>query len=133
KGGTICVDGNAGDEIGVLMRRGMIAIGGSAGDMLGFHMIAGTVLVFGECGMRPGAGMRRGTLGLFGAKRPRLLPSFGAAATYRPPVVPILMSSLRRTGFRVDESLMSREFELYRGDMLALGQGEILFPCAAAA
>jgi formylmethanofuran dehydrogenase subunit C len=132
-GGLICVDGNAGNEIGLSMRRGLIAVGGSAGDMLGFNMIAGTVLVFGECGIRPGAGMRRGSLGLFGPNPPRLLPSFRYGSTFRPPVIPLMLSALREEGFHVDESLMSAEFDVYRGDMVALGRGEILFRHATAA
>ena len=133
RGGTICVDGNAGNEIGLSMRRGLIAIGGSAGDMLGFNMIAGTVLVFGECGIRPGAGMRRGTLGLFGPNPPRLLPSFRYGSTYRPLVVALMLSALRSEGFRVDESLLTADFDLYHGDLVALGKGEILFRHATAA
>ena len=126
-GGMIFVDGNAGNEIGLSMRRGLIAIGGSAGDMLGFNMIAGTVLVFGECGIRPGAGMRRGTLGLFGPNPPQLLPSFRYASTYRPQVVSIMLCTLRNQGFQVDESLLSSEYDLYHGDLVALGRGEIMF------
>jgi formylmethanofuran dehydrogenase subunit C len=124
-GGTICVDGNAGNEIGLSMRRGLIAIGGSAGDMLGFNMIAGTVLVFGECGIRPGAGMRRGTLGLFGPNPPKLLPSFRYASTYRPQAIPLMLRTIAGVGFRVDESLLTSEYELYHGDLVALGRGEI--------
>ncbi|MDP1796805.1 MAG: formylmethanofuran dehydrogenase subunit C [Planctomycetaceae bacterium] len=126
-GGTILVDGNAGNEIGLSMRRGLIAIGGSAGDVVGFNLIAGTVLVFGECGIRPGAGMRRGTLGLFGPNPPPLLPSFRYATTYRPVVVSLMLSTLRRQGFRIDESLFSSEFDLYHGDFVSLGRGEVIF------
>jgi formylmethanofuran dehydrogenase subunit C len=132
-GGTLLVDGNAGNEIGISMRRGLIAIGGSAGDMLGFNMIAGTILVFGECGIRPGAGMRRGTLGLFGPNPPQLLPSFRYGSTYRPQIVSLMLNTLRNQGFQVDESLFSSEYDLYHGDLVALGRGEILFRHVAAA
>lgn len=126
-GGMIFVDGNAGNEIGAAMRRGLIAIGGSAGDMLGFNMIAGTVLVFGECGIRPGAGMRRGTLGLFGANPPQLLPSFRYASTFRPQIVSVMLRTLVDRKFSIDESLFASEFDLYHGDLVALGRGEVLF------
>lgn len=125
-GGTILVDGNAGNEIGLSMRRGLIAIGGSAGDMLGFNMIAGTVLVFGECGIRPGAGMRRGTLGLFGPNPPQLLPSFRYASTYRPQVIPLMLRTIAGYGFHVDPSLAQSDYDLYHGDLVALGRGEVL-------
>ena len=49
-GGEILIDGNAGNEIGHTMRRGLIAIKGDAGDGVGFNMIAGTILVL----VRPG-------------------------------------------------------------------------------
>lgn len=126
-GGTIIVDGNAGNEIGLTMRRGMVAIGGQAGDMLGFNMIAGTVLVFGECGIRPGAGMRRGTLGLFGPNPPPLLPSFRFAATHRPQIVPVMLRELRSKGLKLDDSLLTSEFDFYQGDLVSVGRGEILF------
>ncbi len=126
-GGTILVDGNAGNEIGLTMRRGMIAVGGNAGDMLGFNMIAGTILVFGECGIRPGAGMRRGTIGLFGPNPPLLLPSFRFGCTYHPQVMPLMLRTLEGKGFAVDASLYSSEFDLYHGDLVSVGRGEILF------
>ncbi len=133
-GGTILVDGNAGNEIGLTMRRGLIAIGGSAGDVLGFNMIAGTVLVFGECGIRVGAGMRRGTLGLFGPNPPPMLPSFRYACTYQPQVLKLILKDLHARGFHLDESLLSSTFDLYHGDLVAIGKGEVLLrhtPAAA--
>lgn len=125
-GGMILVDGNAGNQVGLSMRRGLIAIGGSTGDMPGFNLIAGTILVFGKCGIRPGAGMRRGTLGLFGPNRPALLPSFRYDATIRPQIVPLILRTIRSKGFQVDPSLLTSEFDLYRGDLVALGRGEVL-------
>lgn len=124
-GGTICINGNAGNEVGLAMRRGVIAIGGSAGDMLGFNMIAGSVLVFGQCGIRPGAGMRRGTLGLFGPNPPQLLSSFRYASTYRPQVIPLMLRTIAGFGFPVDQSLAQADYDLYHGDLLALGRGEV--------
>ncbi|HUQ69504.1 MAG TPA: formylmethanofuran dehydrogenase subunit C [Planctomycetaceae bacterium] len=124
--GTIIIDGNAGNETGHTMRRGLIAIGGQAGDMLGFNLIAGTVLVFGECGIRPGAGMRRGTLGLFGPNPPPMLPSFRFSTTCQPQIVPLMLRELRSQGLRLDESLLSAEFDLYHGDLVSLGKGEVL-------
>lgn len=132
-GGTILVDGNAGNEIGLTMRRGVIAIGGSAGDLLGFNMIAGTVAVFGDCGIRPGAGMRRGTLALLGPQPPQLLPSFRFAAVGRPQTTALLLRWLRGKGFHVDESLLHAQFDLYHGDLVSLGRGEVLFRHAVSA
>jgi formylmethanofuran dehydrogenase subunit C len=130
-GGTILIDGDAGNEIGHTMRRGTIAIGGAAGDMLAFNMIAGTVLVFGECGIRPGAGMRRGTLGLFGPNPPMLLPSFRYGSTFQPLALRMVLRSLRNKGFAVDESVAAADLDLYHGDLVALGKGEIFMRHAA--
>lgn len=130
-GGTILINGDAGNEIGHTMRRGLIAIGGAAGDMLGFNIIAGTILVFGECGIRPGAGMRRGTLGLFGPNPPPLLPTFRYGSTFQPLTMRMTLRNLRSKGFTIDESLLAANLDLYHGDLVALGKGEILLRPAA--
>jgi len=124
-GGTILIDGDAGNEVGLRMRRGLIAIGGSAGDMLGFHMLAGTMLVFGSCGLRPGANMRRGTLGLLGSRKTPLLPSFRHGCTIHPPMWPLLLRSLQAKRFAVDEQPMKASCELFHGDLVAGGKGEV--------
>jgi formylmethanofuran dehydrogenase subunit C len=123
-GGTILVDGDGGNEIGLSMRRGTIAIGGAAGDMIGFNMIAGTLLVLGDCGIRAGAGMRRGTICLLGAS-PTLLPSFRYACTTRLQILSLVLKYVRDSGLNIDEALMPAEVELYNGDLVALGKGEI--------
>ena len=130
-GGTILIDGDAGNEIGHTMRSGLIAIGGAAGDMLAFNIIAGTVLVLGQCCIRPGAGMRRGTLGLLGPNPPELLPSFRYGSTFQPLVMRMLLRNLRSKGFTIDDSLLAAYLDLYHGDLVALGKGEILLRHAA--
>lgn len=124
-GGTILVDGLAGNEIGHGMRRGLIAVGG-AEDAVGFSMIAGTILVFGPCGIRPGAGMRRGTIGLFGDERPALLPTFRYGCRLKPGFVAMLLKQLARQSYPAPETLWNAEMDLYHGDFVALGRGEIL-------
>ncbi len=125
-GGTILIGGNVGNEVGLTMRRGLIAVAGSAGDMIGFNMIAGTVLVFGECGIRSGAGMRRGTIGLFGPKPPPLLPSFRFASTLQLPFLRVMLRQIRERGLLIDDGLLTAEFDLYHGDLVAIGRGEVL-------
>lgn len=125
-GGIILVDGNAGNEVGLTMRRGLIAIGGSVGDTVGFNMIAGTVVVFGECGIRPGAGMRRGTLALLGCNPPPLLPSFRYAATYQPQSVKLMLRLIKDHALEFDQALFGADYDLYRGDLVSVGRGEIL-------
>jgi formylmethanofuran dehydrogenase subunit C len=124
-GGTILIDGSAGNEVGHSQRRGLIAIGERVGDLAGFNMLAGTILLFGECGIRHAAGMRRGSIAFFGA-RPELLPTFRFACRLAPDVLKVVLRQLRRWGFSVDDELMTAEVDLYNGDMIEGGRGEVL-------
>ncbi|MFV1964171.1 MAG: formylmethanofuran dehydrogenase subunit C [Pirellulaceae bacterium] len=127
KGGTILIDGSAGNEVGHTMRRGMIVVGGRIGDLVGFNMLAGTVLALAECGIRHGAGMRRGTLGLFGSQPPPpMLSSFRHACRFRPEVMALILAKLLRYGFSFDEALTGMDVDLFNGDMIEGGRGEIL-------
>jgi formylmethanofuran dehydrogenase subunit C len=124
--GTILVGGDAGNEIGHSMRRGLIAIGGNIGDLAGMNMLAGSILVFGTSGIRHGAGMKRGTLGFFGPEAPPMLPTFRRACRYRPDALAILFHELRRREFAVPEELLHCDYDLYNGDLLEGGRGEVL-------
>ncbi|MFP6612076.1 MAG: formylmethanofuran dehydrogenase subunit C [Pirellulales bacterium] len=126
RNGTILIGGDVGNEIGHTMRRGMIAVGGSCGDMTGFNMISGNVLVFGAAGIRPGAGMRRGTIGFFGDDPPPLLPSFRRGSTFDPLFLQMTFRQLRGLGFGIRDDLDTCRFELYHGDFIEGGRGEII-------
>lgn len=123
-GGTLLIQGNSGSETGYLMRRGLIAVGGDTGDFPAWNMIAGTVLVFGTTGMRAGAGMRRGTLAVFG-KQPRLLPTFRSSGLSRPTFLRLYFAELRRRGFDLPEQLTQAELQVFSGDGLTVGKGEV--------
>ena len=125
RGGTILIDGDAGNEVGHTMRRGMIAVGGSVGDLVGFNMLAGTVLVGGEAGIRHGAGMHRGTLIFLAEEAPDLLPTFTYGGKQQPLVMTMLRKELEKLEF-AHASRLSEEFDLYHGDHLEGGRGEIL-------
>jgi len=125
-GGTLLVHGDVGNELGHSMRRGLLAVGGNVGDLAGFNMRAGTILVFGQGGIRHGAGMRRGTIGFFGETAPPLLLSFRHACSYRPETLGLLFQELRRHDFPIPDELFNTSFDLYHGDMLEGGRGEIL-------
>ncbi len=126
KGGTILVGGDAGNEVGHTMRRGMLAIGGNVGDLAGFNMLAGSVFIFGTSGIRHGAGMRRGTLGFMNEEPPPLLPSFRRACRYQPVALELIFRFLRKHNFAVPDELNHSQFDLYHGDMIEGGRGEIL-------
>jgi len=129
-GGTILIGGDVGNEIGHTMRRGLLAVGGGCGDFVGINMIAGTILVFGNSGIRPGAGMRRGTIGLFGEEPPKLLPTFARGCSFRPLALDLLFREVGQHGLPVPERLSGKSFDLYHGDMVAVGRGELFLPAA---
>ena len=125
-GGTILIGGHAGDEIGHTMRRGLIAVGGSAGDLAGFNMLAGSLVLCGNVGIRPGAGMKRGSIVLAGDEPPALLPSFRRACRYRPQTLSLLYRRLRQLDFKMADKVLTSFYDLFSGDLLAGGRGEIL-------
>ena len=124
--GTILIGGEAGNEIGHSMRRGLIAIGGSIGDLAGINMLAGSIFVFGDSGIRHGAGMKRRHHRVSRQDRAAHLPTFRRACRYRPEIMPLLYRHLRRLDFAASDELLSAEYELYNGDFLAGGRGELL-------
>ena len=124
-GGELFIDGATGSEVGHAMRRGLIVVGGAAGDSVGLNLIAGTILVFGPCGLRPGIGMRRGTIGLF--TMPVEIPlTFRPAIRQQPQFMRLLLNYVSRTGVSSAMQFLDAEFDSFRGDLLALGKGEIL-------
>lgn len=126
-GGMILIDGDAGDEVGARMRRGLIAVAGAVGANLGFRMLAGTILVFGRSGPNLGMGMRRGTIGVFGTPRPTLLPTFKSGYCGPLPVLRMLESQLASESFSPEKlSQLAATVELFHGDLLQLGRGELL-------
>lgn len=125
-GGILLIDGDVGHEIGHTMRRGIVAVGGKSGDLAGFNMLAGSILLFGETGIRHGAGMRRGTLGFFGPSAPPILPSFRFACRLRPDVLKLVARQLDRLGFAPARTLRDVTVDLYNGDMIEGGRGEML-------
>jgi formylmethanofuran dehydrogenase subunit C len=124
--GTILIGGDAGDEIGRSMRRGLIAIRGHIGDLAGVNMLAGSIVLFGDSGLRHGAGMRRGTIAFLGGKAPQLLPTFRRACRCRPAAMQLIYRHLRRLDFACDDALFSASYDLYNGDFLNGGRGELL-------
>jgi formylmethanofuran dehydrogenase subunit C len=128
--GTILIGGDCGNEMGHSMRRGLIAIGGNIGDLAGLNMLAGSIFVFGTSGIRHGAGMKRGTLAFLGPEAPPMLPTFRRACRYRPDVLPLMFRHLRRLDFHVPDDLFTCSYDLYNGDLIEGGRGEVLLRAA---
>ncbi len=124
-GGRILVDGNAGNEIGLSMQKGIIAIRGEAGDMLGFNMTDGTIIVMGNGGIRAGAGLRGGAIGIFGAEPPSMLPTFRFERSAQPEKLRLALGELRGKGLPIDETALPAEADVYIGDLVESGTGEI--------
>jgi formylmethanofuran dehydrogenase subunit C len=127
RGGELLIDGDAGDELGAVMRRGLIAVGGRVGEFAAAGMVAGSIFAFGPVGPHAGAGMKRGTLAALGPA-PDLLPTFRYDCTYRPAFIDLYLRRLRALAFPVGRasSLERPELRRYRGDLAALGLGEII-------
>ena len=124
RGGSILVHGNIGDEAANCMRRGLLAVSGSAGAFLAADMLAGSVLVFGDCAARLGANMRRGTIALFGGAPP-LLPTFRPGPTGQSLILRMLLIHLQRRGFPVAAGLVHAQYDVFHGDFLSIGRGEV--------
>jgi formylmethanofuran dehydrogenase subunit C len=125
-GGTLLISGSAGNSLGHTMRRGIIAVGGPCGDFVGVNMLAGSIFLYDTHGKSLGAEMRRGTIFLLAGHEPWLLPTFRHACRLAPPILPLLMREIARFGWLRDAMAPHALFDLYHGDLLSLGRGEVL-------
>ena len=101
----------------------MTGIAGSAG---GDGRGAGGGGVGGDAaGIRAGAGVRAGTIGLLGPTPPPVLSSFRFDRTTQHEKLVLVLRELCAKGLRIDESLLPAEVDVYIGDLVADGTGEI--------
>src|SRR5207248_4179225 len=99
KDGTILIEGSAGIEVGMRMRRGLIAVKGSVRDFAGLQMKGGTIVLMGGAEIRTGAWMVRGTI--IALAPIRLLPTFSYACNYNPVFLRLYVKHLQAFGFRL--------------------------------
>jgi formylmethanofuran dehydrogenase subunit C len=118
-GGSILVRGDAGHEVGLLMRRGLIVVEGNTGEFAGASMIAGTLVVQGRSGRRAGAGMKRGTLVALGGVE-EVSPGFRYSCECEPAFLRLLLRAM--------ELPAMERVTCYRGDVLTGGKGELWVP-----
>lgn len=123
--GTILVAGNAGKGAGQAMRRGTLVIGGAAGKLAGWHMLGGTIIVYGENGEDPGANMTRGTIVLAGRTKPQPRPTFARGGSYQDSMMAMIDVWLKRHDFESGCRLSDIGFQMYHGDLLNGGRGEL--------
>jgi formylmethanofuran dehydrogenase subunit C len=119
RGGKIRIGGDAGREVGLMMRRGLIAVDGRVGEFCGASMIAGTILAKGGVGIRCGVGMKRGTIIAFGPE-PEWPPGFVHACDYQPEFADVMRKEMANF-FGPPVGTV----RLYRGDLAAGGRGEV--------
>jgi hypothetical protein len=123
-GGEIVVTGDAGEEAGAGMRRGLVAVGGQTRAGAGLRMLAGTVIALGGIGAEAGLGNRRGSLVSGRSVEP--LPAYAFAARFRPPALGLQLRRVRELGLTVDEAQLRGAWSRWSGDRTELTRGEIL-------
>jgi len=124
RGGEIVVHGDAGEQAGAGLRRGLVAVAGRTGAGAGLNALAGTIVAFGALGAHAGAGMRRASIVALGEVA--LLPTYVRACTYRPPFLRLCLRRLRALGLPVTDEQLEGEYTRWSGDTLELRRGEIL-------
>jgi formylmethanofuran dehydrogenase subunit C len=122
--GTILIDGSAGLEVGMRMKRGTIVVGGPARDFAGLQMKGGTIVLQGGAELRTGAWMNRGTI--VSLKPIPLLPTFAYASTYNPTFLRLYAKHLRALGVTIPYDERDGTYKRYTGDAAVPGKGEIL-------
>jgi formylmethanofuran dehydrogenase subunit C len=123
-GGTILVEGSAGIEIGMRMKRGTIAVRGAARDFAGLQMKGGTIILMSGAEIRTGAWMQRGTI--ISLVPLRLLPTFSCACTYNPTFLRVYAKQLQSLGFSLPQETSEGAYQRHTGDTSVPGKGEIL-------
>ena len=128
QGGLAVFNGDVANGFGADMRRGIAVVYGKAHGNVMMDMLGGTALLLG--GLAEDAtlclGMNRGTVILPSAD---LVPEgFQKAADVDTMFLRVLFRELADRGVNVPESWIGRPFTRWRGDMAALGKGEILTP-----
>ena len=122
--GTILIDGSAGLEVGMRMKRGTILVGGPVRDFAGLQMKGGTIVLQSGAELRTGAWMNRGTI--ISLRPIPLLPTFSYAATYNPTFVRLYAKRLATLGYTLPYDERDGTYQRYTGDAAVPGRGEIL-------
>ncbi len=122
--GTILIEGTAGLEVGMRMRRGLISVGGRVRDFAGLEMKGGTILLRSGAELRTGAWISRGTI--ISLTPLRLLPTFAYACTYNPTFLRLYARHLSTLGIPIPHDEQQGSYQRYTGDAAVPGKGEIL-------
>lgn len=123
QGGTIICKGNAGDRVGDKMRRGILLVEGSAGAYCASSMMAGTIGVLGTTGNYLGYGMKRGTIIL--GKPPTNQSTWEDCGTHTLPFLKLLFKSFALFDSQFSKLTTTRA-QRWMGDISGIGKAEIL-------
>ncbi len=123
KNGTIIVDGTAGIEVGMRMRRGTIVVGGKVRDFAGLQMKGGTLVLLGGAEIRTGAWMTRGTI--ISLKPIQLMPTFRTSGPMNPMFMNVYARQLGKLGIDLPFDRRSGSYIRHCGDMSIPGKGEL--------
>jgi formylmethanofuran dehydrogenase subunit C len=121
--GTIIIDGSAGLEVGMRMRRGTIVIGGTAKDFTGLQMKGGTIVLMSGAEIRTGAWMNRGTI--ISLKPLHMMPTFAHSVDGNPTFVKLLAKHLKPFGIALPMP-GAGTYRHFSGDLSVSDKGEIL-------
>ena len=121
-GGVLHVRGDAGERAGDRLRRGFILIEGRAGAYAGSRMIAGTLAIGGEAGDLPGYLMGRGTI-LLGRGAALFSPTFGDCGEHDLVAARLLADYIAQASATLGDRFR-RPLRRLAGDLAALGKGE---------
>jgi formylmethanofuran dehydrogenase subunit C len=124
KNGMIIVDGSAGLEVGMRMRRGTIVLGGPARDFCGLQMKGGTIILRDGAEIRTGAWMQRGTI--ISLKPLQLMPTFAYCSDFNPTFLNVYAQQLKQQGIELPFARADGMYQRYAGDLSVPGKGEIL-------
>jgi formylmethanofuran dehydrogenase subunit C len=122
--GTILIDGSAGIEVGMRMKRGIIAIKGPVRDFAGLQMKGGSIFLMGGAEIRTGAWMVRGTIVCL--MEIPMMPTFAHACAYNPVFLNLYAKHLEPLGFSIPCTVQAGVYHRYVGDASVPGKGEIL-------
>ena len=115
RGGEILVHGDAGDEAGAGLRRGLIAVAGRVGAAAGLSALAGTIVAFGGARRPPGRGHAPRQHRRDDRDRRCCRPT-RRACTYRPPFLRLCLRRLRALGLPVTDEQIEGRYTRWSGD-----------------
>ncbi len=121
--GTILIDGSAGIEVGMRMRRGTVVVRGPARDFAGLQMKGGTIFLMSGAEIRTGAWMTRGTI--VSLMPISLLPTFSYDCQTIPVFLRVFARHLEPLGISIPHQEQDGAYQSYSGDSAVPGKGEI--------